>query len=132
MISLLSDSRDPDYTEEDTNRPSDMGVGVMRMEQRECPHVNRSDTRCAEHLTMGGLEYAYDHCFASFEHCPVYREMSAEQGSGTLMAARALGSDGDAGVLNLAPRQAGTKTWARLENSVVELTVGRRRLGSAA
>lgn len=48
------------------------------MDDAECPFVNRYDGRCSEHLTMGGLGYAYRHCFDDFAGCPVYAELLAE------------------------------------------------------
>ena len=48
------------------------------MEDHECPFVDRYDPRCAEHLTMGGLGYAYRHCFAEFGSCPVHAELMSE------------------------------------------------------
>lgn len=44
--------------------------------ERECPYVNRSDERCAEHKTLGGISYAYDHCFDAYRACPVYRYLA--------------------------------------------------------
>jgi hypothetical protein len=46
----------------------------------ECPYVDRYDARCAEHLTVSGMAYAYERCFGEYRRCPSYRELTAEAG----------------------------------------------------
>lgn len=62
-----------------TQPHADPGVQHTAMDDFECPFVDRYDARCAQHLTMGGLGYAYRHCFAEFASCPVYAELMAEE-----------------------------------------------------
>jgi hypothetical protein len=42
---------------------------------RHCPFLNRSDPRCAEHLSLHGLGQAFDHCFGRYSQCAVYFEL---------------------------------------------------------
>lgn len=46
---------------------------------RHCPFLNRSDARCATHLSLGGLTDAFDHCFDRYPTCGAYRELLAER-----------------------------------------------------
>ncbi|MFN4243376.1 MAG: hypothetical protein ACK4PI_09075 [Tepidisphaerales bacterium] len=71
----------------------DRRVRLDTMDDPECPFVNRYDGRCSEHLTMGGLGYAYRYCFAEFAACPVYAELMAERAEGVAAAAGTAGGD---------------------------------------
>jgi hypothetical protein len=106
-------------------------AGLLRTDEGECPFVNRSDSRCAEHLTMGGMGYAYDHCFGSFRSCSMYQELMQERRSRALVAApidtAVRSAEATAG-----PQPLPEGTWHRLRSRLVELTVGRRRLDRAA
>jgi hypothetical protein len=55
----------------------DRAPRLGRFAEHECPYVNGAQSSCAEHLTMGGMSYAYDHCFDAFGACPVYRQLAA-------------------------------------------------------
>ena len=46
---------------------------------RHCPFVNRTDTRCGSHFGLDGMAYVLDHCFGSYEACPVYKQMYDER-----------------------------------------------------
>ncbi len=46
--------------------------------RRVCPHLDRDDPRCASRLNLGRLDQAYSVCFGSFDVCPMYHELNAE------------------------------------------------------
>ncbi len=49
------------------------------MSEHHCPFLNRKDERCAEHFSVGRMQHAFDHCFASYATCPTYRELFEER-----------------------------------------------------
>jgi hypothetical protein len=54
-------------------------VTFMDDQVRHCPFLNREDARCARHLSLGGLDHAYDHCFAAYTTCTVYFDLLVER-----------------------------------------------------
>jgi len=40
--------------------------------------LEKSDARCAAHLTLANISSAFAHCADQYEQCPVYRKMIAE------------------------------------------------------
>ena len=44
-----------------------------------CPFLNKSDCRCAQHLTFGNLFSAFAECANKFNACRIYDEMLTEQ-----------------------------------------------------
>ena len=44
-----------------------------------CPFLNRTDTRCSEHLTIESLGHAFEHCFDVYAACPLYLELLIER-----------------------------------------------------
>lgn len=43
-----------------------------------CPFVEMSDPRCAAHLTMRNIAWAYTHCADCYSECQVYLELVLE------------------------------------------------------
>lgn len=52
---------------------------LPRARECECPFVNRADPRCSAHLSLGGVEFAYDHCFDEYTACSLYAELEDER-----------------------------------------------------
>ncbi|CAN5619039.1 hypothetical protein BH09PLA1_BH09PLA1_09020 [soil metagenome] len=44
-----------------------------------CPFLNRRDARCGEHMSIQGLDHAFDYCFGRYQGCPVYFQMLIER-----------------------------------------------------
>ena len=44
-----------------------------------CPFLNRTDTRCGEHLTIDSLDHAFEYCFDVYAACPLYLELLIER-----------------------------------------------------
>ena len=44
-----------------------------------CPFLNRSDSRCAEHLSLDNLPFAFEHCCDNYSACPLYAELLSER-----------------------------------------------------
>ena len=44
-----------------------------------CPFLNRRERRCGQHLSLQGLDYAFDYCFGSYQSCPAYFELLVER-----------------------------------------------------
>lgn len=128
-MDLSIHAREMDYLDDDSNEAAGRGVRTVVMEERECPFVNRADARCSEHLTMGGMGYAFEHCFSKYESCPLHAELMQER-SGSLVAARVGGQAEPA--VEVRVQQIAQGRLRRLGSRLVQLTVGRRRLGSAA
>ena len=40
-----------------------------------CPFVNKTDVRCAAHLTLKNLNQAFAHCADLYRACPAYKEL---------------------------------------------------------
>ena len=40
--------------------------------------LDKSDVRCATHLTLANISSAFAHCADQYEQCPVYRKAIAE------------------------------------------------------
>ena len=40
-----------------------------------CPFVDKSDARCATHLTLANLCRAFAHCAGEYTLCPVYEKL---------------------------------------------------------
>jgi hypothetical protein len=47
--------------------------------EHHCPFLNRSDSRCGEHLKIDRLGHAFDFCFDVYAACPVYLELLIER-----------------------------------------------------
>jgi len=45
-----------------------------------CPFVEKSDVRCATHLTLANLTRAFAHCADEYRVCPVYAQLQRELG----------------------------------------------------
>jgi len=43
-----------------------------------CPFVDKSDARCATHLTLANLLRAFAHCAGDYPLCPVYERLVTE------------------------------------------------------
>jgi len=43
-----------------------------------CPFVDKSDARCATHLTLANLCRAFAHCAGDYTACPVYEKLIHE------------------------------------------------------
>ena len=43
-----------------------------------CPFLEKSDARCATHLTLANLCGAFAHCADEYASCPTYRKLLAE------------------------------------------------------
>lgn len=39
-----------------------------------CPYLEKSDARCAQHLSLHRIDDALGVCAAEFECCPIYRQ----------------------------------------------------------
>ncbi len=44
-----------------------------------CPFLNRTDSRCAEHLKIDRLGHAFEFCFDVYAACPVYLDLLIER-----------------------------------------------------
>jgi hypothetical protein len=44
-----------------------------------CPFLNRHDSRCGEHMSLAGLDHAFNYCFGRYQGCPVYFQMLIER-----------------------------------------------------
>ena len=44
-----------------------------------CPFLNRTDSRCAEHLKIDQLGHAFEYCFDVYAACPVYLDLLIER-----------------------------------------------------
>jgi len=42
-----------------------------------CPFVDRSDVRCAAHMTLRNVLTAFQHCADRYTECPVYTQLTA-------------------------------------------------------
>ncbi len=40
--------------------------------------LDKSDARCATHLTLANISSAFAHCADQYEQCPIYRQALAE------------------------------------------------------
>lgn len=101
---------------------------VMKQEH-ECPYVNCSDGRCAEHLNVTDVGYAFDHCFDEFARCPVYAQRLAEeqQRRQAQFASRAKAET--AGGEVVAQPEVRT-TWDRFRSRITQLTLRKKPLAS--
>lgn len=107
--------------------------GVRGVTGGECPFVDRADARCSVHLTMGGIGYAFDHCFDDFAACPVHAELALEgrgEGAEGRSAVGGGGEDADRSRVVEVEIAADVGRWERIKSRLVELTVGRRRITS--
>ncbi len=43
-----------------------------------CPFVNKSDARCAAHLTLQNIASAFTDCAGQHIKCPVYQELTTD------------------------------------------------------
>lgn len=43
-----------------------------------CPFVDKSDARCATHLTLANIASAFAHCADEYTVCPVYGKLVTE------------------------------------------------------
>ncbi len=43
-----------------------------------CPFLDRSDPRCATHLTLANITRAFAHCADRYCECPVHRQLVRE------------------------------------------------------
>jgi len=43
-----------------------------------CPFVDKSDARCATHLTLANLTRAFAHCAGDYTVCPIYEQLVNE------------------------------------------------------
>ena len=43
-----------------------------------CPFLDKSDARCATHLTLANLPRAFAHCADQYTLCPIYQKLLAE------------------------------------------------------
>jgi len=44
-----------------------------------CPFLNRRDARCGKHMSLQGLDHAFNYCFGRYQGCPVYFQMLIER-----------------------------------------------------
>lgn len=44
-----------------------------------CPLVDKSNSRCATHLTLANLSCAFAHCAGEYDDCPVYKEIRVKK-----------------------------------------------------
>ncbi|HNX26723.1 MAG TPA: hypothetical protein PKK48_04880 [Phycisphaerae bacterium] len=42
-----------------------------------CPLVEKSNPRCASHMTFRNISQMFAHCAGEFNSCPIYKEMQA-------------------------------------------------------
>ena len=42
-----------------------------------CPMLDKSDARCATHLTLANISRAFAHCADQYEQCPIYQQTVA-------------------------------------------------------
>lgn len=110
------------------NLVREQGVFGNVMEETECPFVNSADGRCAEHLTVTDVGYAFDHCFDHYERCPVYLERCAEQRE-RVAAEQAAQVGADAGDQIRVEETRATR-WSRLRTRFTQLTLRRKPLRS--
>ena len=40
--------------------------------------LDKSDARCATHLTLANISSAFAHCADQYEQCPIYRQTLSE------------------------------------------------------
>jgi hypothetical protein len=85
-----------------------------------CPFLNRSDDRCSDHFNIGRLGFAFDHCFGSYNACPVYLELLVERRLRRL-----------SGSLHR-PETDGDKLRSRDARSLVQVTISHRHPQRAA
>jgi hypothetical protein len=43
-----------------------------------CPFVDKSDARCATHLTLANIARAFAHCADEYTDCPIYQKLITE------------------------------------------------------
>ena len=43
-----------------------------------CPFLDRADARCATHMTLADIGYAFAYCANNYTDCPLYRELLAD------------------------------------------------------
>lgn len=43
-----------------------------------CPMLDKSDARCATHLTLANISRAFAHCADQYGQCPIYQQTVAE------------------------------------------------------
>ena len=55
-----------------------------------CPFVDKSDDRCAAHMTLRNVLQAFLHCADRYSDCPVYSQMVARAFTSDLKASPAL------------------------------------------
>jgi hypothetical protein len=94
----------------------------------ECPFVNLEDPRCAAHLTLNDMGYAFDHCFDNFGRCEVYGVIAREC-AGRDEAQEGESTDGAREpvvevTVGTGVRESG---WRRWRIRIAALTLGRRR-----
>jgi len=46
---------------------------------QHCPFLNRTDSRCGEHLKIDQLGHAFEYCFDVYAACPVYLDLLIER-----------------------------------------------------
>jgi hypothetical protein len=46
---------------------------------QHCPFLNRADARCASHLCLDDLQYAFRYCFDRYKTCSTYLELLVER-----------------------------------------------------
>lgn len=60
---------------------SDTGMEVGGPGSQEngivCPHLEKSDPRCAAHLNLRNIMQAFSHCAGRHRACPVYQKLRA-------------------------------------------------------
>jgi hypothetical protein len=96
---------------------------------RHCPFLNRTDSRCAAHLCLEDLDYAFRYCFDRYKSCPTYLELLVE---------RRVRRSGEPGATNVRPgvlvdssmisndRFESARTSAGISAKAVQVTVGGR------
>ncbi len=43
-----------------------------------CPFLEKTDPRCATHLTLANISRAFAHCAGQYARCPVYQKAQCE------------------------------------------------------
>jgi len=64
-----------------TGRSADLTMvsPVPRSSARcECPHIDRSDQRCASRFSLGSIDSMFHYCCGGFHGCPVYHRINME------------------------------------------------------
>lgn len=44
-----------------------------------CPHMDKSDSRCAAHWTLQNIARAFAHCANRYYDCPIYIQLLADR-----------------------------------------------------